>query len=375
MRLCQEGHALTLLFRDAATAETAQRWLAERAGGGAAPAVAVWDLGDLESVRAFGQALLAQGQPIDTLVLNAGLQYASAKTPRLAPLGHGLTVAVNHLGHFLLSQQLRPLLLAGQAPRLVVTAPEVHDPLTAGGKVGSPAGLGDLAGLQAGQPVLMVDGRDFGADKAYKESKHCNVLFAREFARRMEEAGMPLPVLSWSPGLVIPPTSIGGFWRYSRQSNELGQRQFAFAARSVLRFTESVETAGALLASLCCDPAYAANGFSFHRNRVLGPGRRVFEASATRIEGQDLVLARWLWLASEGGGEEVTMTAARTADDGFEPSLKALSPTHDNSPHFRPHPQPFAAGTTSLKGSGVTPCHLPPLIPSGASPLLRCWRR
>ncbi len=300
VRLCQAGHSLTLLCRDAATAETAQRQLAERAGGGTAPAVAVCDLGDLESVRSCGQALLAQGQPIDTLVLNAGLQYAGAKTPRLTPQGHELTVAVNHLGHFLLAQQLTPLLLAGQAPRLVVTASEVHDPLTAGGKVGSPAGLGDLAGLQAGQPVLMVDGSSFDADKAYKDSKLCNVLFAREFARRMEEAGTPLPVLSWSPGLVIPPTSEGGFWRYSRQSNELGQRLFAFAARSVLRLTESVETAGALLASLCCDPAYAANGFSFHRNRVVGPGRRVFEASATSVEGQDLELARRLWVASEG---------------------------------------------------------------------------
>jgi protochlorophyllide reductase len=298
VRLCQAGHALTVLCRDAATAETAQRQLAERAVGGTAPAVAVCDLGDLESVRACGQALLAQGQPIDTLVLNAGLQYAGAKTPRLTPQGHELTVAVNHLGHFLLAQQLTPLLLAGQA--LVVTASEVHDPLTPGGKVGVAAGLGDLAGLQAGQPVLMVDGSSFDADKAYKDSKLCNVLFAREFARRMEEAGTPLPVLSWSPGLVIPPTSEGGFWRYSRQSNELGQRLFAFAARSVLRLTESVETAGALLAALCCDPAYAANGFSFHRNRVVGPGRRVFEASATSVEGQDLELARKLWVASEG---------------------------------------------------------------------------
>jgi protochlorophyllide reductase len=300
VRLCQAGHSLTLLCRDAATAETAQRQLAERAGGGTAPAVAVCDLGDLESVRACGQALLAQGQPIDTLVLNAGLQYAGATTPRLTPQGHELTIAVNHLGHFLLAQQLTPLLLAGQAPRLVVTASEVHDPLTAGGKVGSPAGLGDLAGLQAGQPVLMVDGSSFDADKAYKDSKLCNVLFAREFARRMEEAGTPLPVLSWSPGLVIPPTSEGGFWRYSRQSNELGQRLFAFAARSVLRLTESVETAGDLLAALCCDPAYAANGFSFHRNRVVGPGRRVFEASTTSVEGQDTELARRLWVASEG---------------------------------------------------------------------------
>ena len=296
--ICRAGHRLTMLCRDHATAEAAGRRVLEGAGTGTPPTTAVCDLGDLESVRACATALLARGSPIDTLVLNAGLQYAGASEPRRTAQGHELSFGVNHLGHFLLAHQLRPLLAAAESPRLVVTASEVHDPATAGGKVGAPAGLGALAGLVPGQGTTMVNGDRFNADKAYKDSKLCNVLFAREFARRLEAQGTPYPVIAWSPGLVIPPTSEGGFWRYSRQSNELGQRLFALAARSLLRLTESVENAGALLAALAVDDAYAASGFTYHRNRVTAPGRHVFEAAATSAEAQDPDLAFRLWEAS-----------------------------------------------------------------------------
>jgi protochlorophyllide reductase len=304
--LCRAGHRLTLPCRDRATAEAASQRVLERAGTGTPPASAVCDLADLESVRGCAAALLAQGTPIDTLVLNAGLQYAGAAEPRRTAQGHELSFGVNHLGHFLLAQQLRHLLAAGPSPRLVVTASEVHDPATAGGRVGAPAGLGELAGLRPGQGATMVNGERFNADKAYKDSKLCNVLFAREFARRLEAQGTPYPVIAWSPGLVIPPTSTGGFWRYSRQSNELGQRLFALLARSLLRLTESVENAGALLAALAVDDAYAESGFTYHRNRVTAPGRHVFEATATSAEGQDADRARRLWEASAAlVGEDV----------------------------------------------------------------------
>jgi protochlorophyllide reductase len=121
------------------------------------------------------------------------------------------------------------------------------------------------------------------------------VLFAREFARRMETRGTPCTVIAWSPGLVIPPTSEGGFWRYSREFNALGQRLFALVARSILRLTESVENAGALLADLATGDAYASTGFSYDCNRVVAPGRHVFEATATSAEAQDPELACRLW--------------------------------------------------------------------------------
>jgi len=291
--LLQAGHRLTVLCRDGAAAAT----LRQRLGG--VPSTPVCDLADLQSVARCAHGLLQAGEPIDTLVLNAGLQYTGATQARWSAQGFELTIAVNHLAHQALLLQLQPLLLKAAASRLVVTASEVHDPSTPGGRVGAPAGLGQLDGLRHGPGAVMLDGHSrFDADKAYKDSKLCNVLFAREFARRLEARGTPAPVIAWSPGLVIPPTSEGGFWRYSRQSNELGQRLFALAARSLLRLTESVENAGALLAALAVDEGYAVNGFTYHRNRVTAPCRHLFEATATSAEGQDADLARRLWEAS-----------------------------------------------------------------------------
>ena len=106
------------------------------------------DLADLDSVAACAEALLTRAEPIDTLLLNAGLQYSGARQPRWSAQGFELTIAVNHLAHQALLQRLLPLLARGHEARLVVTASEVHDPRSGGGRVGRPAGLGALEGLR-----------------------------------------------------------------------------------------------------------------------------------------------------------------------------------------------------------------------------------
>ena len=228
-------------------------------------------------------------------MLNAGLQTTGAPEPLISAQGFELTIAVNHLAHQALAQRLLPLLDRGQAPRVVVTASEVHDPGAPGGRVGKPAGLGDLAGLKAGAGFAMVNGQaPFDADKAYKDSKLCNLLFARELERRLRLRGTPMPVLAWSPGLVIPRSS-GGFFRYSRLHNEWGQRLFALVARDLLRITATPQQAGALLAGLATDPAYDAAGFSYRSNRVQGPARLRFELAEPSREARDDTLARHLW--------------------------------------------------------------------------------
>lgn len=287
--LLKAGHHLTLPCRDAITAAA----LRERLGGRIEPPIC--DLADLSSIDRCAAALLANGEPIDTLVLNAGLQYSGGAEPRWSAQGYELTMAVNHLGHQALLQQLLPLLLRGTAPRLVVTASEVHDPSTAGGKVGLPAGLGDLAGLRQGPGAPMLDGNSsFNAEKAYKDSKLCNLLMAREVERRLREQGTPLTVLAWSPGLVIP-RSDGGFFRYSRSHNPLGQALFALVARDLLRLSETPERAGTLLAGLASTSPPQASGFQYWSNRVLGPGRLRFEASQPSADACSDTLARQLW--------------------------------------------------------------------------------
>lgn len=295
--LLQAGHHLTLPCRDQATAETTvERLRAARVSDNVSSTVhaPVCDLADLASVERCAASLLALATPIDSLVLNAGLQEAGAPEPRRSAQGHELTIAVNHLAHQALCQRLLPLLDGSSSPRVVVTASEVHDPGTAGGRVGLPAGLGNLEGLRGGAGFLMVDGQSaFHAEKAYKDSKLCNLLFARELARRLRLRGTPMPVLAWSPGLVIPRDE-GGFFRYSRRHNPWGQRLFALVARDMLRITASPQQAGSLLASLAADPV-DHDGFSYGVNRLLGPGRLRFEPAEPSVEARDDRLANALW--------------------------------------------------------------------------------
>jgi len=290
--LLQAGHRLTVLCRDGAAAAA----LRQRVDGTLSSPLC--DLGDLQSVARCAHGLLEAGEPIDTLVLNAGLQYTGAPQARWSAQGFELTIAVNHLAHQALLLQLLPLLHKAAAPRLVVTASEVHDPSTPGGRVGAPAGLGQLDGLRQGPGAVMLDGHSrFNADKAYKDSKLCNVLMARQAARQQS-----MPVLAWSPGLVIP-RHPGGFFRDSRRHNPLGQAVFALLARDLLRLTETAPRAGALLAALASDPAYGAPGFQYWSNRVLGPGRLRFERREPSQEANGEALAETLWqLSAQAAG-------------------------------------------------------------------------
>ncbi|MBM5800473.1 MAG: SDR family NAD(P)-dependent oxidoreductase [Cyanobacteria bacterium K_DeepCast_35m_m2_023] len=291
-QLLEAGHRLTVLCRDGrATAGLRQ-------GLGGALHTPIADLADLQSVARCARGLLEAGEPIDTLVLNAGMQYTGAAQPRWSAQGFELTIAVNHLAHQALLQHLLPLLRAAPAPRLVVTTSEVHDPSSSGGRVGEPAGLGQLDGLRHGPGAVMLDGRSrFNAEKAYKDSKLCNLLMARWAARRE-----PIAVVAWSPGLVIP-RSPGGFFRDSRRHNPIGQALFALVARDLLKLTESVERAGALLAALATEAAHGAPGFRYWSNRVLGPGQLRFEQREPSPEARDDGLAEALWqLSAQAAG-------------------------------------------------------------------------
>ncbi|MFZ0407171.1 MAG: SDR family NAD(P)-dependent oxidoreductase [Cyanobium sp.] len=312
-QLLQAGHRLTALCRDAASADRLGQVLGQHLDGRLATPIC--DLSDLLSLERCAAALLTAAEPIDSLVLNAGLQYSGAREPRWSAQGFELTVAVNHLAHQVLLQRLLPLLLRGTTPRLVITCSEVHDPASAGGKVGQPAGLGDLAGLRQGSGAAMLDGGAFNAEKAYKDSKLCNLLMARELERQLREQGQSLPVLAWSPGLVIPRSS-GGFFRYSRSQNPFGQTLFALVARDLLRLTETPTRAGALLAGLATASPPAPVGFQYWSNRVLGPGRLRFEASQPSAEARSDDLARELW----------TLTAQAAANAGADPGDSSGAP-------------------------------------------------
>ena len=195
--------------------------------------------------------------------------------------------------------RLLPMLLQSTSPRLVITASEVHNPASGGGRVGRPASLGDLSGLDSMTSAPMLDGNShFDADKAYKDSKLCNMLMGLHTANLHPE----LPVISWSPGLVIPRAS-GGFFRESRRANPLGQALFGFVARDLLRITESVDNAGERLVQLVLE--HGDSGFRYWSNTLVKPGLHRFEQTEPSAEASDSLKAERLWTLSQERIESV----------------------------------------------------------------------
>lgn len=181
--------------------------------------------------------------------------------------------------------------------RIVVTASEVHDPLSPGGKQGEKATLGDLKGLERdGRYFEMVDGNMFNGDKAYKDSKLCNVLFTRELQRRLDAnpATDGITANSFSPGLIV---STGLF----REQNPLFTKLFDFAATDLLKVGETPEYGGGCLAYVanvdtkgeyyCSPPGSSKYGEDAFGNQ--------FKTKQVSEEGRDDEKAKRLWDLSE----------------------------------------------------------------------------
>ena len=259
----------------------------------------VADLSCLKSIDLMITNLIKEGKTIDSLVLNAGLQYTGSNNVMRSEDGVELTFAVNHLSHYFLTTKIIPLLRKAKRPRIIITSSEVHNPESGGGRIGQPADLGDLTGLKSRNNFSMIDGKSpFSADKAYKDSKVCNILFARELYRRFRTQISNLTVIAWAPGLVIPRTN-DGFFRYSRKYNEFGQKMFAFFARDIFRISETVEDAGQILRDLVIEECFAKNNFTYYSNNIIGLSKHKLMESSISVEAANDDLARDLWCYSD----------------------------------------------------------------------------
>ncbi len=180
--LARAGFRVIIAGRDGARIEQARLTVAERAGSTMVE-TALADFASLAAVRALAETVLAAHDRLDLLVNNAGLI-----TPRfqLSAEGYELTIAVNHLAPFLLTNLLLDRLRASAPSRIVTVASQAHR--------GARLDLADLAGPQDWSPL-----------KAYARSKLCNILFTRALARRLAGSGVVAAALH--PGVVA--TAIG----------------------------------------------------------------------------------------------------------------------------------------------------------------------
>jgi NAD(P)-dependent dehydrogenase (short-subunit alcohol dehydrogenase family) len=136
--------------------------------GAGALEVSALDLADLASVRAFAEAFLATKRPLHLLVNNAGIMATPlGKTAQ----GSELQVGTNHIGHFMLTKLLRPVIEASAPARIVNLSSALHK-----------RGKGDRL-LETLDRDPGYKRRKYVPFEAYGDSKLANVLFTRQLVK------------------------------------------------------------------------------------------------------------------------------------------------------------------------------------------------
>ena len=159
--LARMGARVTITSRDPDKGQAALADIRQQAGSDAVQCMRL-DLASLAGVRRFAAEFTAGHPRLDVLINNAGLVL---KERSETVEGFETTFGVNHLGHFVLTHELLPLLRRSAPARVVVLASDAHR--------GAPDGL-DFDDLQLH--------RKYGAWKAYCRSKLANLLFTLELA-------------------------------------------------------------------------------------------------------------------------------------------------------------------------------------------------
>lgn len=161
------------------------------------------DFASLAAVRKLAADFASRYQRLDVLVNNAGAFYVQH---RATQDGLEMTIVVNHLSHFLLTNLLLEMLQASAPARIINVSSDAHHNAT----------------MSISDPTAWASYRGF---KAYAQSKLANVLFTYELARRLD--GTRVTANAVHPGYVA--TNIGANYRLSR----LFKRIINITARSV----------------------------------------------------------------------------------------------------------------------------------------------
>lgn len=174
--LARAGASVIMAVRNTAKGEKARTEILARHPG-ADVTVRRLDLADLASVQSFADGLVADEQPLDILINNAGVMMLPKR--HLTADGLEMQIGTNFFGHFALSVRLLPLLLKAEAPRVVTMS------------------SGNLRDIDFDN-VNWDHGYD--ANGAYGQSKLADLLFSRQLARIADQHGWPLLSVGAHPG-------------------------------------------------------------------------------------------------------------------------------------------------------------------------------
>ena len=177
--LASAGAAVTIGCRDTAKGEDTAAGIRASTGN---ENIRVYplDLVDHASISAFAEDVRATHDSLNILVNNAGVMACPlTRTER----GWELQFDTNHVGHFVLTNELIPLLQAGAPARIVC--------LSSAGHARAPVDLNDLH----------FESKPYDKWEAYGQAKTANALFAVALDARLKDSGVRAFALH--PGAII----------------------------------------------------------------------------------------------------------------------------------------------------------------------------
>lgn len=181
--MAARGARVVLAARDPAKLDAAAGEI-RAAVQGAAVETIVFDLASLASVRACAAEVAARFQAIDLLLNNAGVM--ACPLARTAD-GFEMQFGTNHLGHFVLTMHLLPLVEAGRGKRIVNLSSRAHHR--------------DHVHFED----LNYHSRAYEKWESYGQSKTANVLFTVALQARLAARG--IDVFAVHPGGIM--TNLG----------------------------------------------------------------------------------------------------------------------------------------------------------------------
>jgi NAD(P)-dependent dehydrogenase (short-subunit alcohol dehydrogenase family) len=177
LELAKKGHAIYMLIRNTEKGEQVRQEIIQQSGNKSIYVVKC-DTSDLATVRAAADELNSKLFNINVLINNAGSAFLKKE---ITKDGFEMTFEVNHLGHFLLTESLMPLLQKGHA-RIINVSSEAH-------KNAKP-NFDDLKWEHTPYKVM----------KAYGISKLYNIYFTKSLAEKYGDKGIRAYALH--PGVV-----------------------------------------------------------------------------------------------------------------------------------------------------------------------------
>ncbi|HEY0264016.1 MAG TPA: SDR family oxidoreductase [Granulicella sp.] len=271
VELARKGAHVLFASRDRARGEAALARLRREVPQASAELVLL-ELASLAKVRQFGETMLAQGQPLDLLINNAGVM---APPQRLETEdGFEVQFGTNVLGHFALTALLFPLVQqAAGAPRIVMLASIAHK-----------RGRIDFEDLQATKTYSPMG--------TYQQSKLADLMLAFEMDRRLRAAGSPVLSVAAHPG--VANTNL--FHRKEYSALERALRQAMGKLFDVFLNTEEQGALPTLYAATAPEAVsggyYGPQGFQEMRGGDVGPAKVAPQA-------RDEAAARRLWQVCE----------------------------------------------------------------------------